>query len=88
MDRPAAARTVPYYLRHLFWNTAPSQLDISTSASYIAKRLLATGDPDGLAWGVTHLPASAWESAAQARGLDPCDRALASNLASNLRAAA
>jgi hypothetical protein len=75
------AQTVPYYLRHLFWNTAKSQLDVSTSASFIAKRLLSTGDLDGLAWGATHLPSEAWGRAARSRGISPRDRALARNLA-------
>lgn len=82
------AKRVPYYLRHLFWNTAPPQLEVSTSAEYIAKRLLATRDPDGLAWGSTHLPASAWAAAEKMRGLSPKDRALAQNLARNTRVAA
>jgi hypothetical protein len=77
----APAQTVPYYLRHLFWNTAKSQLDVATSAPFIAKRLLSTGDLDGLAWGATHLPQQAWERAARSRGLSPRDRALAHNLA-------
>jgi hypothetical protein len=38
-------------------------------------------DPDGLAWGTVNLPASAWEHAAAARGLEPAQRALAHNLA-------
>jgi DNA-binding Lrp family transcriptional regulator len=88
LDRPEIAKSVPYYLRHLFWNTAPSQLDVATSASYIAKRLLATGDLDGLAWGVNHLPAEAWIYAARARGIDPRDRALALNLARRPRVSA
>jgi DNA-binding Lrp family transcriptional regulator len=85
-SRPADV--VPRRLRHLFWNTAPSQLRVAGSASYIAKRLLSTGDADGLAWGATHLPPEAWESAARARGLDPRDRALALNLARSARGAA
>ena len=86
----AARRTgvVPRHLRHLFWNTAPSQLKVASAAPYIAKRLLSTGDADGLAWGATHLPAEAWESAARARGLSPRDRALALNLARSAHAAA
>jgi DNA-binding transcriptional ArsR family regulator len=75
------AQTVPYYLRHLFWNTAKSQLDVTTSAPFIAKRLLSTGDLDGLAWGATRLPPEAWERAARSRGISPRDRALARNLA-------
>lgn len=75
------AQTVPFYLRHLFWNTAKSQLDVATSAPFIAKRLLSTGDLDGLAWGATHLPPQAWERAARSRGISPRDRALAHNLA-------
>jgi hypothetical protein len=79
-DRPHAKR-VPPHLLHLFWNTAPAQLDVTTSAPYIARRLITTSDPDGLAWGTANLPASAWEHAAATRGLEPAQRALAHNLA-------
>jgi hypothetical protein len=79
-SRPRARR-VPPHLLHLFWNTAPAQLDVDTSAPYIARRLLTTFDPDGLAWGTVNLPASAWEHAAATRGLEPAQRALAHNLA-------
>jgi DNA-binding Lrp family transcriptional regulator len=82
------AQTVPYYLRHLFWNTAKSQLNVTTSAPFIAKRLLSTGDLDGLAWGATHLPPEAWQRAARSRGISPRDRALARNLARRHRVAA
>jgi DNA-binding Lrp family transcriptional regulator len=82
------AQTVPYYLRHLFWNTAKSQLNVTTSAPFIAKRLLTTGDLDGLAWGATHLPPEAWERAARSRGISSRDRALARNLARRRRVAA
>jgi DNA-binding transcriptional ArsR family regulator len=75
------AKRVPPHLRHLFWNTAPAQLDVATSALYIARRLITADDPDGLAWGAANLPASAWEHAASTRGLDPAHRALAHNLA-------
>jgi hypothetical protein len=85
-NRPAAKR-VPPHLLHLFWNTAPAQLDVATSAPYIARRLLTTFDPDGLAWGTANLPASAWEHAAATRGLEPAQRALARNLARYTRAA-
>ena len=74
-------RTVPSRLGHLFWNTAPSQLDIGSAGSYIARRLLTTGDLEGLAWGAENLPAAHWEDAARARGLDSRARALALNLA-------
>ena len=75
------AKRVPPHLLHLFWNTASAQLDVATSAPYIARRLLITFDPDGLAWGTANLPASAWEHAAATRGLEPAQRALAHNLA-------
>ena len=75
------AKRVPPHLLHLFWNTAPAQLDVATSAPYIARRLIMTFDPDGLAWGTVNLPASAWEHAAATRGLEPARRALANNLA-------
>jgi len=77
----AHAKRVPRNLRHLFWNTAPAQLDVATSAPYIARRLITTFDPDGLAWGTANLPSTAWEHAATARGLEPAQRALAHNLA-------
>lgn len=74
-------RMVPPRLRHLFWNTAPSQLDTRTAGSYIARRLLSTADLEGLAWGAENLRAPDWEAAARARGFDRRTRALALNLA-------
>ena len=79
-------KRVPPHLRHLFWNSAPTQLDVATSAPYIARRLIRTDDPDGLAWGAANLSASAWEHAATTRGLDPAHRALARNLARHAHA--
>jgi DNA-binding MarR family transcriptional regulator len=76
-----AQRRVPPRLRHLFWNTAPSQLDVPNGGPYIARRLLSTMDFDGLAWGAANLPPADWERAAKARGLDASVRALAHNLA-------
>jgi len=75
------AKRVPPHLLHLFWNTAPAQLDVTASAPFIARRLITSFDPDGLAWGTANLPAAAWEHAAATRGLDPPRRALAHNLA-------
>jgi hypothetical protein len=77
----APVKRVPPRLVHLFWNVAPAQLDVASSAPFIARRLIASFDPDGLAWGTLNLPASAWEHAAAARGLEPAKRALAHNLA-------
>jgi hypothetical protein len=79
----AHATRVPPHLLHLFWNVAPAQLDVSSSAPFIARRLITSFDPDGLAWGSQNLPASAWEHAAATRGLEPAKRALAHNLARN-----
>jgi MarR family len=79
----AHATRVPPHLLHLFWNVAPAQLDVSSSAPFIARRLITSFDPDGLAWGSQNLPASAWEHAAATRGLEPAKRALARNLARN-----
>lgn len=78
--RPDEAR-VPRRLRHLFWNTADSQLDVDTAGPYIARRLLRTMDLQGLAWGARALAPADWERAALARGLDPKARRLAENLA-------
>ena len=80
------AKRVPPHLRHLFWNTAPAQLNVDTSAGYIARRLITADDPDGLAWGAANLPADAWDHAAATRGLDPAHRALARNLARHAHA--
>jgi DNA-binding Lrp family transcriptional regulator len=77
----ARAKRVPPHLRHLFWNVAPAQLDVASSAPFIARRLITSFDPDGLAWGTANLPAGAWEHAAASRGLEPAQRALAHNLA-------
>lgn len=74
-------RRVPTGLRHLFWNTASSQLEVGHGGPYIARRLLTTMDSDGLAWGAKNLRASDWEHAARTRGLDDRQRALAHNLA-------
>jgi hypothetical protein len=79
----AHAKRVPPHLLHLFWNVAPAQLDVASSAPFIARRLITSFDPDGLAWGSRNLPASAWEHAAVTRGLEPAKQALAHNLARN-----
>jgi DNA-binding MarR family transcriptional regulator len=81
-ERKNASR-VPPHLLHLFWNVAPGQLDVASSAPFIARRLITSFDPDGLAWGSRNLPASAWEHAAATRGVDPAQRALARNIARN-----
>ena len=75
------AEQVPRRLRHLFWNTAESQRDVSRAGAYIARRLLRTMDLQGLAWGAQVLGPEDWERAARARGLDPKARRLALNLA-------
>ena len=75
------AKRIPPHLLHLFWNVAPAQLDVANAAPFIARRLITSFDPDGLAWGTANLPASAWEHAAATRGLEPAQRALAHNLA-------
>lgn len=74
-------RRVPRYLHHLFWNTAPEQLVIKDAGVYIARRLLSTGDLEGLSWGAANLNSCDWERAAHARGLDAPTRAMARNLA-------
>jgi hypothetical protein len=78
-------RRVPRRLRHLFWNTAESQLDLDRAGSYVARRLLLTMDLQGLAWGAQALTADDWERAARTRGLDPRTRRLARNLAAEAR---
>jgi hypothetical protein len=72
---------VPPHLRHLFWNTAPEQLDVRSAGSYIARRLLRAMDLQGLAWGAKTLSAEDWLGGAKARGLSSGTRRLAHNLA-------
>lgn len=79
--RARRARRVPPELAHLFWNTARSQLDLDRAGPFIARRLIQTGNLDGLAWGAEHLRAEDWRHAAATRGLDPRMKALALNLA-------
>jgi hypothetical protein len=81
--RHAASRAqrVPPALRHLFWNTAPAQLDVASGGPYIARRLLRTMDIEGLAWGASNLTSCDWREAQEARGLGAPVRALARNLA-------
>jgi hypothetical protein len=74
-------RRVPPRLAHLFWNTAPTQRNPQRAGGYIARRLLTTGDPEGLAWGAENLTAKDWRHAAATRGISPQRRALALNLA-------
>ena len=78
--RPRDER-VPPRLRHLFWNSSPTQLEVEHGGPYIARRLLRALDPAGLAWGARNLRPEDWLKAAEARGLDPATRALARNLA-------
>jgi len=66
---------------HLFWNTAESQLNVAHGGPYIARRLLRTMDPEGLAWGAANLAPGDWRQAAGARGLEPSVKALARNIA-------
>jgi DNA-binding Lrp family transcriptional regulator len=76
-----ADEEVPARLRHLFWNTAAAQLKVARYGAYIARRLIATMDLEGLAWGARNLQREDWLSAAEARNLDDRTRALAKNLA-------
>lgn len=39
------ATRVPPHLLHLFWNVAPAQLDVASSAPFIARRLITSFDP-------------------------------------------
>ena len=78
---PGSASRVPARLSYLFWDTADSQKDVGRAGGYIARRLLQTADPEGLAWGVEHLTRHDWAHAAATRGMAPRVRALARNLA-------
>ncbi|HLH66016.1 MAG TPA: helix-turn-helix domain-containing protein [Solirubrobacteraceae bacterium] len=85
VEFPKAApdKEVPASLGHLFWNASPTQLNVAHGGDYIARRLLRTLDPVGLAWGARNLKPAHWRAAARARGLDPAVRSLAENLAAD-----
>lgn len=80
------AKRVPAHLRHLFWNTAPSQMDLADSGPYIARRLIAEGDIEGLGWGAANLTRNAWLHAAGTRGLSKPQQAMARNFAQRAKA--
>jgi DNA-binding transcriptional ArsR family regulator len=82
-ERPSggSASRVPARLNYLFWDTADSQKDVDRAGGYIARRLLQSGDPEGIAWGAEHLAPRDWLHAAATRGLAPGVRALGRNLA-------
>jgi hypothetical protein len=84
-ESPRRSSRVPARLRHIFWNVDPSELDSEDAGPLIARRLLRSEDPEGLAWGATHLDGKDWREAARARGLDPAVRAMALNLANHGR---
>ena len=75
------AARVPPHLHHLFWNTASSQMNTGSSGGYIARRLITEGDIEGLGWGAAILSRADWLHAAQTRGLDKRQRAMALNFA-------
>lgn len=83
--RSRADRRVPAAIRHLFWNTAPEQLDVAGHGGFIARRLVVARDLEGLAWGALNLSRSDWEHAERTRGLQSDQRALARNLATGAR---
>jgi len=87
---PARPRTpasrVPPHLRHLFWNTAPSQMSTCSAGGYIARRLITEGDIEGLGWGAENLTRQDWLHAAQTRGLDSRQVAMAVNFAKQAKA--
>jgi DNA-binding MarR family transcriptional regulator len=80
-DQATRDKRVPQALHHLFWNSAPSQLDIGHGGPYIARRLLREMDVEGLAWGARNLNSADWLQAEKARALGAPVRALARNLA-------
>ena len=82
---PPASR-VPPHLRHLFWNTAPSQMNTANSGGYIARRLITEGDPEGLGWGAANLTREDWLHAAQTRGLSKRQVAMTVNFANGANA--
>ena len=45
-----AGREVPESVRNLFWETAPSKLDLSRHGSAIIRKVLEFGDLGGLEW--------------------------------------
>lgn len=74
------ARRVPRRLGHLFWNADLSKVDLPRDARYVAGRILASNDPEAMAWMAWSLPKRAIVEASHARGMDNKTRDLARNL--------
>lgn len=75
------AKTVPVRLRHHFWNASVENLRLPENADFVASRLLATSDPEAIAWASSHLPAGSIAKAATRRGLSESQRRLIRSLA-------
>lgn len=80
-EAAASVSRVPRRFAHLFWTGNVDDIELPRDARFVARRLLETEDPDALAWGITHLPRAAWLPAANHRGSDIRQRALASAIA-------
>lgn len=80
------ANRVPPHLRHLFWNTGPSQMSTCSAGGHIARRLITEGDLEGLGWGAANLTRHDWLHAARTRGLDQHQVAMAVNFANQSNA--
>lgn len=78
---PRGTDRFPRRLAHLVWNAEVATLDRHRHARYLAERMIASADAQGLAWAASALPADALAAAGRLRGLGDADRALALNLA-------
>jgi excisionase family DNA binding protein len=73
------ARSVPRRFWHLFWNAQPLRLDLERDATFIATRMLLSGDVAAQAWALSVLPPAALEAAARNRAADALVRATVAN---------
>lgn len=75
-------RRVPRRLGHLFWNADLGNVDLPRDARYVAGRILASNDPQAMAWMARSLPKRAIVEASHARGMNNKTKDLARNLTS------
>lgn len=68
---------LPRFLWHNFWNVDPASLSITRDGTFIAGRLLASSDPQSVAWLLSEMNPEIVADASQMRGIDQGRRSLA-----------
>ncbi len=79
-ERPdAAVDALPDWLAHHFWNSDPKKLTMHDNGSYIARRLLSSGDAAATQWALKNANQSQLLDAIAGRGADSRTKTLVRN---------